>query len=171
MERFGGCDQDVRRVAELFLPLTGGGVAGANSRREVAELLAHGLGRLNHSLKGVAQVPFDVIVEGLERRDIQDLHTPAFRRTPEPVKACQKRRQCFARTSRRQKKGTFPGTDARPCKSLSVSWASQMAGKPFLNRCQKMAQRRIRFHGSKSLMSVWRPVGFPVGIGGGILGF
>ena len=72
VERFGGGDQDVRRVAGDLAAILGRGVAGPAGDRDVRRLGAEPRGRERDAGQRRAEVALDVVGQRLERRDVQD---------------------------------------------------------------------------------------------------
>ena len=67
-------DIDVRRLAHLPVALGLRGVAGAHADRDVRHVAAHALRHARDAVQRRAQVVLHVDAEGLERRDVEDLH-------------------------------------------------------------------------------------------------
>jgi hypothetical protein len=72
VERFGRGDQDVRRLAQHGLAVARGRVAGTHRHADIGQFLAQLTRRLAHPRQRHAQVAFDVVVEGLERGNIDE---------------------------------------------------------------------------------------------------
>ena len=72
VERLGGRDQDVRRVAGDLAPVLGRRVAGPAGDRDVGHGLAEALGGERDAGQRGPQVALDVVGQRLERRDVQD---------------------------------------------------------------------------------------------------
>ena len=97
VQRFRRGDQDVRRPAQEALSFRGGGVAGPYCRSENGQRLAELAGHLSHAFQGHLEIAMDVVVEGLERRDIKNLDAAGRRiLAPEAIETGQESRQGLA---------------------------------------------------------------------------
>ena len=106
-QRFGSRDQDVRRLAQHRGALLLRRVAGADRH---AQLRAEPGER-------PAQVPLDVVVERLQRRDVQQAQTlPRLR--VEPVDPVEEGRKRLARARRRLDQRVLPARNRRPAERL-----------------------------------------------------
>jgi hypothetical protein len=106
-ERFGGGDEDVGRVAEERLALLLRRVARANRHAQLA--LETG--------ERAAKVALDVVVERLQRRDVEQAQAVAGLRR-QPVDAIQERGQRLARTRRRLDERVLAARDRGPAELL-----------------------------------------------------
>jgi hypothetical protein len=125
IERFGGGDQDVGRVAGHRPPVLGGRVPGSRRHPDVAPLdtppvdTRPGRGEAGR-LPGYAderrpQVAFDVVGEGLERADVEDAATVlGRRRRQQPVEGPEEGGEGFPRTRGRQDERVLPALDGGP---------------------------------------------------------
>jgi hypothetical protein len=106
-QRLGRRDQDVGRLLQELTAFALRGVARPHGDSHV---------RLD-SREGPAQVPLDVVVQGLERRDVEDAQAVA-RRGAQPVQGVEKRRQRLARARRGLDHHMPAGCDRRPAELL-----------------------------------------------------
>ena len=127
VERLRRRDQDVRRLAQHRLALPRGRVAGADAD---AELRAQPCER-------PAQVALDVVVERLERRDVQEAQALARRRR-QPVDAVEERRQRLPRARRRLDQHVPALGDRRP--------AERLCGRRRLEGALEPGTRRLAEH-------------------------
>ena len=72
IERFGRCDEDVRRMLQDRRPLGLCCIAGANSAPEFCEMDSLRNRLLVNSLQWNLEVAMDVVIERLERRDVKN---------------------------------------------------------------------------------------------------
>ena len=118
-ERLGRRDQDVRRLLDELAALLRRRVAGANSDAEA---------RLEPGERP-AQVPLDVVVERLERRDVQDAQALARARV-QPVDRVEERGERLARAGRRLDQDVAAGRDRRPAEPLRRRRLGERALEP-----------------------------------------
>ena len=102
-ERLRRRDQDVRRLAEHRRALLLRRVAGADGDAELRP----------EPGERPAEVPLDVVVERLERRDVEHAQ-PDVRRSREPVDRRQERRERLPRAGRRLDEDVSAARDRRP---------------------------------------------------------
>ena len=107
VERLGRRDQDVRRLLDELAPLLRGRVAGADA--DAQRRLEPG--------ERPAQVALDVVVERLERRDVEHAQ-PLARLRGEPVDRVEERGERLARAGRRLDQDVRAGRDRRPAERL-----------------------------------------------------
>ncbi len=107
IERLRGRDQDVRRLAQHRRPLLLRRVSGADGDVE----------RAVQAGQRAAQVPLDVVVERLERRDVQQAKALSGRLL-QPVDPVQERRQRLARAGRRLDERMAAAGDRGPAELL-----------------------------------------------------
>jgi hypothetical protein len=116
VERLGGGDQDVGRVAGHLAPVLLRGVAGAQPHRRGGERPAYPLRRQLDAADRTAQVLLDVDRQRTQRRQVH--HPGANSVRPgigtQPVDGPQECRQRFARPSRGAQQGVLAGCDRRP---------------------------------------------------------
>ncbi len=74
MQRFRSGNEDVRRSADQSLPFGLRRVAGADGGLQCGQIKAHAAGRLGDAFERLLQVAGDVVVERLERRNVEDAH-------------------------------------------------------------------------------------------------
>ncbi len=97
VQRFWCRDQHVRRTAEQALALGGGRVAGAHGHLDRRQRDAQRSGLSLHAFERHLQIAIDIVVERLQRRDVEDAHArrePLL--APQPVEAGKERRQRLA---------------------------------------------------------------------------
>ena len=118
-ERLGGRDQDVRRVAQHRRALLLRGVARAHAD---AQLRAQ-------PGKRPAQVPLDVVVERLQRRDIEEAESGAGVRV-EPVDPVEEGGERLARAGRRLDEDVLTARDRRPAGRLGRGGSGERLLEP-----------------------------------------
>ena len=106
-ERLGGRDQDVRRLLHELAALLGGGVAGPDADPQA---------RVEPG-KRPAKVPLDVVVERLERRDVEHAE-PLPRARGQPIDGVEERGERLARPGRRLDQDVAARRDRRPAERL-----------------------------------------------------
>src|SRR5438128_2024900 len=106
-ERLGGRDQDVRRLAQHRRALALRRVAGADGDAEVAL----------EPRERAAQVALDVVVERLQRGDVEETNALAGG-LAEPVDPVEEGRERLARAGRRLDQRVLAGGDRRPAQLL-----------------------------------------------------
>ena len=106
-ERLGRRDQDVRRLLDELAALLLRGVAGADAD---AQLRAQ-------TGERPAQVPLDVVVERLQRRDVEEPEAAARARV-EPVDPVEEGGERLARAGRRLDEDVAAGRDRGPARGL-----------------------------------------------------
>ena len=102
-ERLGGRDEDVRRRPQHPPSLVGRRVAGAHGDRELRA----------EPRERAAEVPLDVVVERLQRRDVEEPE-PLARRLVQSVDAEEERRERLPRAGRRLDEHVPAPRDRRP---------------------------------------------------------
>jgi hypothetical protein len=107
VERLRRRDQDVRRLVDQLAALLRGRVAGADTDAEL---------RLQAGERP-AQVPLDVVVERLQRRDVEHPQ-PRARPRPETVDRVEERRERLAGAGRRLDEHVLAARDRRPAELL-----------------------------------------------------
>jgi hypothetical protein len=142
VKRFGRGDQNVRRLAQQALTLGRGGVAGANGGFEARQRSAHLPGGLGDSFERGLEIAMDVVVERLQRRDVEDAHSARQRPlTPQVIEAGEEGRQRLARAGRRQDQRMPSGGDGRPSLALRRSRFAQGRAEPVAHGGEEEAQR------------------------------
>ena len=127
-ERLGRGDQDVRRRAQHPAPLLGRRVARAHADRELRA----------EPRERAAQVPLDVVVERLERGDVEQPES-LTRRLVQPVDPEQERRERLPRAGRRLDEHVPARRDRRPAERLRGRRTGERALEP---RPRLRARRR-----------------------------
>ena len=126
MQGFGRRDQDVGRLSEHPLPIVGRRVTGPDRDRQRRERRPFGLRRGDDPVQGELEVSIDVVVEGLERRDVENPDTsdhPGI--PPEVIEAGQEGSEGFPRSRWREKKGVPAFGDRGPAQVAEGAWARQ----------------------------------------------
>ena len=146
-EAFRRGDEDVRRPFDHQRTGVRGSVAGAHRDANLRPGHAHPLGHRADAGQRRVQVALDVVVQGFERRDVEQLH--AVRQTravqfiagarrrqmgPNLVDAPQERGQRLAGTGGRQDQGVLANLNGRPGGRLRRSRFSEGFTKPGANR-------------------------------------
>ena len=128
VQRFGGRDEDVRRVAGDLAAVLGRGVAGAAGDADGRHRLAESLRRVADAGQRRPQVPLDVVGQRLERRDVEDadgagraaLDARRRRMRGEPVQGPEERGERLAAPGRGVDQRVLAGGDRRPAAGLGV---------------------------------------------------
>ena len=120
--------------------------------RTSADLLAFGpfqSGQLQELGQRPLQVALDVVGQGPQRRDVEDVRLiaqlPAQRQVQEAVEAGQERRQCLARAGRGRDQGILPLQDAGPAQPLGFGGR----GKAFLEPLPQQGVKGFVWHAVK----------------------
>jgi hypothetical protein len=129
-ERLGSRDQDVRRLAQHRLALLLRRVAGSHGDTKL---------RLEAGERP-AEVPLDVVVQGLQRRDIEDAQ-PGGRRGREPVDGVEKGGERLAGARRRLDQRVRAGRDDRPAQRLRRRRRLERPLEPPSRRLRKDVER------------------------------
>ncbi len=149
VEGLRGGDEDVRRPADEALPLGGGRIAGSQADFEVGQRLFQTAGGGGDAREGDLQVAVDVVVEGLQGRDVQHLHTarqrPIQPLAPQGIEAGEEGGQGLAGAGRRQDEGVTAGGDGRPALPLGRRRLAQGRTEPVAHRRQEEIQG-VRVH-------------------------
>ncbi len=139
VERLGGGDQDVGRVAGHLAPVLLRGVAGAQPHRRGGELPAYPLRRQLDAPDRTAQVLLDVDRQRPQRRQVH--HPGANSVRPgigtQPVDRPQECRQRLARPGRGAQQGVLAGRDRRPRQRLGRGRLGKGRAKPGPHRLGK----------------------------------
>ena len=122
VERLRRRDQDVRRVPPHRGALVLGRVAAAHRDRDRARQVDAG--------ERCAQVLLDVVVERLERRDVDDARAARLRVADEAVDRAQERGQRLARAGRGEHERVAAGGDRRPALPLGGRGLRERAPEP-----------------------------------------
>ena len=118
-ERLGRRDEDVRRLLDQLAPLL---------RRRVARAHRDAHPRLEPGERA-AQVSLDVVVQRLQRRDVEDPQ-PRPRRFAQAVERVEERRQRLAAAGRRLDQDVRAGRDRRPAELLRWGRRGERALEP-----------------------------------------
>ena len=112
-------DQDVGRPAQHRLPLDRRRVAGADGDGDLGPRQAEPVGRGADAGERPAQVALDVVVQGLQRGDVEQPHAAlGSRRRREPVEPDEERRERLAGARRRAQEHVAAARDRRPALRL-----------------------------------------------------
>ena len=118
-QALGRRDQDVGRRAGLAGALLLRGIAGAHADVDVGQRQVEAVGGGAQAGKRAAEVALDVVVEGLERRDVQDPRALlGSRRRGEPIERHEKRSQRLARAGRCAQEHVAAAGNGRPAPRL-----------------------------------------------------
>ena len=129
-------DQDVRGPAQHSLAIPLGGVAGTCSDADFGETVA-----LPEFAQGPEQVPPDVVVECLQRRDVQDAGSPRpVEAGCESVEREEERGQCLAAAGGCRGQYVSAAGNAGPGFGLHVGGGGETPAKPSLNGRMKKLQ-------------------------------
>ena len=142
-ERLGGRDQDVRRLAQHLLPLALRGVARADADRELRAQAG----------EWAAEVALDVVVQRLERRDVEEPEALARGRV-QPVDADEEGGEGLARAGRRLDEHVAPAPDRRPRELLRRRRAGEGSLEPGPRPAR---QSRERIHPASVALSPGSP--------------
>ncbi len=139
VEGFGGGDQDVRGLPHHPGPLLAGRIAAADGDAQGGQGSPHCLRSGQDSFEGELQVAPDVLVQCLERRDIENSDAFDFSRgPPEVVEGGQERGERLAGSGRGHDQGIPPGGDHRPTEPLSGRRLAELFPEP---RCHRTMER------------------------------
>ncbi len=132
----------MRRTPGLPLPFGGGRVAGADGGGQGGQGKAHRPRRRRNALQRYLQVAVDVVVEGLQRRDVQHLHAGRHGvLAPELVEAGEKSGQRFTGAGRCEDQRVPAGGDVRPAEELGGRRCAQRRAEPGAHRRQEQVER------------------------------
>ncbi len=120
VQRLGGCDQDVGRLAEHRLPLFLRRVPRADADVQLGP----------DSAQRCSQVAFDVVRECLQRRDVDESDLPVRRLSRQPVDRPQERRQRLPRSGRCRDQHVVSRGDCGPRLGLCGSRLRECFGEP-----------------------------------------
>ncbi len=141
VEGFGRGDQDVRRASDEALALGGGGVAGADGDGERFEGRAQHLGSRQDLGERTLEVAGDVVVEGLERGDIQDADASGGAGVPpEVIEAGEEGGEGLAGTGRGKEERVLTRRDRGPAEALGGRGVAEAIAEPGRDREQKTVE-------------------------------
>ena len=127
-------DEDVRRAGDEGSPARGLSVAGADADADLGERLAARLGQFADGGQGGLEIAFDVVAEGLERRDVDDardrIESLFLAATDELVDPDQEGGKGLAGSGWGRDEGVAPGADGRPGGGLGVGWRFERRAEP-----------------------------------------
>ncbi len=148
MQRFGSGNEDMRRPADEALPLGGRRVAGADGRFQGRKVEAHPPGRFGNAFERMLQIAGDVVIERLERRDVEDAHAAGRRGflSPEMIEAGEEGGQRLAGAGRRQDQRVPAGRDERPSLPLRGRRFAERGAEPLPNRRQEEFEGIVGVH-------------------------
>ena len=153
VERLGGGDEDVGRVAHEGAPLVGGRVPGADADRRLGVGLAQPLGGEAGPLQRGSQVLLHVDGQGPQGRHVDDPRAVGplggSRRAGQHVDAPQERRQRLARAGGRQDQRVLAAGDGRPPLGLRGGGLGERGAEPGPHGRRERLERIRRDHGSR----------------------
>jgi hypothetical protein len=134
VERLRRRDEDVRRLAQHPGARGGRRVAGADGDADLGELLAVLLEAVLQLGERQLEVALDVVVERLERRDVEEMDRVGERRLQtvgdELVELVQERREGLAGAGWGKDEGIGAGGDGGPAGALGRGWLAEGLGEP-----------------------------------------
>src|SRR5262249_42946599 len=120
-----------------------------HGRLQRRQRVAHLPGRLGDALEGHLEVAVNVVVQRLQRRDVEDAHpTAGLLLAPQPVEAGQEGGQRLAGAGRRQDEGVLSGGDGRPALALGGRRLAQRTAEPLTHRGQEQVENGSGVHAS-----------------------
>ena len=147
VQRLGRRDENVRRLAEHPRARRRRRVARAHGDADLRKLLARRVEPLAQLGERLLEVALDVVVERLERRDVEDVHRVRQRlRQPvddELVQLPEKRRERLAGAGRREDERVVAARDRRPAVALRRDSARRASREPRPDeRVERLESRR-----------------------------
>src|SRR6185312_9572407 len=150
VERFGRRYENVRRLANHALALACRRIAGAHCD---ADLRKGETGLLESPAQlgeRPLEIALDVVVERLERRHVQQMHTVRERRREplddERVELPQKGGERLSGSSRCENQGVVAARDYRPSLNLWRRWCTECLGEPFADYGMEVSEWIWRYH-------------------------
>ncbi len=157
VQRFRRGDEHVRRPAQQPLSLRGGRVAGAHGHVNRRQLLTEFLRRRGDAGQRHLQIAVNVVVQCLQRRDVQDADAARqFGLTPEVIEAGEERGQRFAGAGRGEDERVLPGGNERPALTLRRRWFAERGTEPVPDGRQKQIERVSVTHADRPCRRKWR---------------
>ena len=125
-------DEDVGRLAQHACAVALRRVTRAHRNGQLGKLEPLPSGRVGESGEGAAEVALDVVVQRLERRDVEQARCglPAQALFDEGVQPPEERGEGLARPGRCDDQGVLPGRDRRPAEPLGVGRRGERAREP-----------------------------------------
>src|SRR5687768_634698 len=143
VERLGSRYEDVRRLPEHPRSCRRRCVTGANSDTDLRENLSFLLESSLQLGKGRLEVPLDVVVERLERRDVEKVYAVHERRLHslyyQRVELPQKRGQRLSRAGWSEDQSVTAACDRRPSHALWLARLTESLREPFPDYGMKSA--------------------------------
>ena len=150
VERLGGGDEQVGRVAQHAAALVGGGVAGAHAHDRRVERLAQALGGEADAGQRRPQVLLDVDRQGPQRGDVDQpgavLAVVGRRRRHQAVEAPEEGGEGLAGAGGGQHQGVVARRDGRPALGLRRGGLGEGGGEPGADRRREAFERVGRGH-------------------------
>ncbi len=141
VERLRRRDEDIRRLADHPGPLLARRVATADGDAQRGQGRPHLLRPGQDSFERELEVAPDVLIQGLERRNVEDPDPLLFPRGPPEVVECrQEGRERLARSGRRDDQGILPGSDHRPAEPLGRRGLAELLPKPRRHRRMELVE-------------------------------
>ena len=149
VERLGRRDEDVRRLPKHSRPRRLRCVAGAHGDADLRERLASRLEPLAQLGERTLEVPLDVVVQGFQRRDVQDLHRIRQRGRravdDELVELPKKRAERLAGASGGEDERVGAARDRGPTLALRRAWPAEGFLEPGANEGMEVDWERRGF--------------------------
>ena len=134
VEGLWGGDEDVGRAGDEGAAARGLGVAGADADANLGERLAARLGQFADGSQGCLKIAFDVVAQGLERRDVDDagdrIESLFLAAADELVDPDQEGGQGLAGSGWGRDEGVAPGADGGPGGGLGVGGRCESRDEP-----------------------------------------
>ena len=151
-------DQHVGRRAQHGRPLGLAGVARAHRHPHPGRLLPQLLGGVADAAQGLLEVPLHVVVQRLERRDVERVHAPGqlllLQVTEEAVQAPEEGRQGLAAARGRGDQRVLPLGDGRPAQALGRARGREGVRKPPLHRSAEWLEHGVNSRHIYNLVSL-----------------
>ena len=145
VQRFGRRDENVGRLADDPLPLARGGVPRADGHRQRRERLPELLGGGEDAVERHAEVALHVLVQRLQRRDVEDAHAGrASGVSPQVIQRRQERGERLARPGGGEDQGVLASGDGRPATDLRPGRLAESLAEPVAYGRVKATKGRIR---------------------------
>ena len=137
VEGFGGGDENVGRALEHLGALAGEGVSGADAGADLGAEIAAGGGELLDFSEGAVEVLLDVVGEGLEGGDVEDLRLGGEGAgdglAEEGVDADEEGGEGLAGAGGRGDESGVAAEDAGPAVFLGLGGGAELRGEPLLH--------------------------------------
>src|SRR5687767_3298598 len=137
VERFRSGDEDVRRLSQHLRARGSGGVSRSNRHPDLGERFSLQLEASSQLGERNLEIPLNVVVERLERRDVEKMNAVPERLLQsldnERVQLPEKRGQSLSRSGRRKDQRVASTRNRRPTLTLRLARLTQSLGEPFAN--------------------------------------